>query len=969
PLVNNFNGQEWEGENTAKSLASPEVRTRLVRELLTYVRNATGAGLCLDFEDLPTPEPLFRKPRKGPPRPVPQSPPYAGFLQFVNELSAALKAAKLQLAVNVPFGRAEFPYQAVASVADYVVLVAYDQHWSGGEAGPIAAQPWFGEGLKRAALEIPPEKLVVAMGNYAYDWSEKKAATVLTCEEALRLARNARADWHWDQASLNPSFAYQDGQQRLHQVWLLDATTACNQLAAARAQHARGAALWRLGSEDPTVWRIWRSAIDSDAVQALTHVPVSAQMEFTGSGEVMRVTGAPAPGVREIAFDPQSKQIMSARYSAYPTPYVLHRYGAVPRKIVLTFDDGPDPEYTPAVLDALKEAQAPAVFFIVGLKGEHYPELVDRILAEGHELGNHTFSHPNVSKVPLRQLELELAATQRFLESRTGRQTLLFRPPFGMDTEPRTLEEIQTVEAVSQLGYLTVGMRLDPRDWTGSSPEELVEKTLDAAEDGVGNVVLLHDSGGDRANTVKAVPLLIQELRGRGFEIVSLSTLLGLTRDQLMPPVSAGSLSTWFTRAGFSLITLGVRALELLFFVGILLGLARLAIIGVLAVVEHYRQRHLLFLPDYRPSVAVIVPAYNEEKVVVQTIASLLTADYAGPLEIIVVDDGSKDETCARACEAFMSDPRVKVFSKANGGKAAALNFGIQQTQAEIVVGLDADTVFRPDTISKLVRHFRAPGIGAAAGNAKVGNRLNILTRWQALEYITCQNLDRRAFSLLNCITVVPGAVGAWRRELVLEAGGFTHQTLAEDADLTMAIRRLGYRIVNEDEAIALTEAPDTVRAFIKQRFRWMFGTVQAVFHHRGALFNPRYGALGFVALPNILIFQVFFPLVSPIVDLTLLLSMATWAFEARYHPGHMPSGSWNVLLYYLLFLAVDYLAGLLAFLLEPKEDKKLLVWLFFQRFCYRQLMYYVAIKATVAALRGTAVGWGKLERKATVQA
>jgi cellulose synthase/poly-beta-1,6-N-acetylglucosamine synthase-like glycosyltransferase len=438
-----------------------------------------------------------------------------------------------------------------------------------------------------------------------------------------------------------------------------------------------------------------------------------------------------------------------------------------------------------------------------------------------------------------------------------------------------------------------------------------------------------------------------------------------------MPPVPPDSLwQIWTDRVAFKVLNLAAVIMHWLFLLGIVLGLARLMFIGVLAVYQRWFRRRPVYDPAYSPSVAVVVPAYNEEKVIIQTVASLLACDPSRQFEIIVVDDGSRDNTYYVAKSAFADHPRVRVFTQPNGGKPAALNFGIAQTQAEIVVALDADTVFARDAIALLIRHFADPRVGAVAGNAKVGNRVNLLTRWQALEYITSQNLDRRAFSILNCITVVPGAVGAWRRELIERAGGFDRSTLAEDADLTIAIRKLGYAIVYEDEAVALTEAPDTVRGFIKQRYRWMFGTMQAAWKHADALFRPRYGALGFVALPNVMIFQVFFPLISPVMDLLLVGTLGMTAVNYWYHPvDFSPDSLWRVLFYYALFVAVDYLTAILAFSLEHHEHWSLLIFLFWQRFFYRQLMYYVAIKSTLNSLRGRLVGWGKLERKATVQA
>jgi cellulose synthase/poly-beta-1,6-N-acetylglucosamine synthase-like glycosyltransferase len=371
---------------------------------------------------------------------------------------------------------------------------------------------------------------------------------------------------------------------------------------------------------------------------------------------------------------------------------------------------------------------------------------------------------------------------------------------------------------------------------------------------------------------------------------------------------------------------------------------------------------------NFHQLVSVIVPAYNEERVIAQTIRSLLASDYP-EFEIIVVDDGSTDNTCEVVRNQFSDHTRVALFTKENAGKAEALNFGLRRARGEIIVALDADTMFEPTTISALARRFDDEHVGAVAGNAKVGNRINLITRWQALEYITSQNLDRRAFAQLNCITVVPGAVGAWRRELIQRAGGFTSDTLAEDQDLTLRLRGLGCEIVYEEDAIAWTEAPDTIRSLAKQRFRWSFGTLQCMWKHRDGFLRPRYGTLGLVAMPNVWLFQIFFPLISPVMDLMLIWALVSAALERYQHPQQYSiSNLQQILFYYALFLAVDWLAAAYAFLLERRERWSLLWWLFLQRFGYRQLMYYVMVKSVLAAARGALVGWGKLERKATVE-
>ncbi len=952
PLLNNWNGHEWEGAKLARMLANPAARKRTIEQILAFVERHRYAGISIDFENVP-----------GKAQP--------DFQRFMAELYAVMHPRNLVVSVNVPADDASFDYRRLVGNADYLIVMAYDEHWADGTPGPIASLPWFARVLRARQRDIPADKMIVAIGNYGYDWGPRgQPAEERTFEEAVLIAKESDSKLQLDPASLNATFAYDDDNDRRHHVWLLDAVSAFNQLVTLRSVQPRGVALWRLGSEDPALWQVFGKKAPLDAAQ-LAEIRFAYGVDYEGQGEVLDVTAQPQIGRRIIKFDAQRGLISGERFTAFPSPYVITRHGHGERKVVLTFDDGPDPKFTPLILDALRDAKVPATFFIIGANGQRYPELLRRAVAEGHELGNHTFTHPNISSISPRQLELELSATQHLLASEVGRHSLLFRPPYAVDAEPETIDQIRPIELAAQQGYVVVGMQLDPDDWKRPGTDEIVKRVVDAAESGEGNIVLLHDSGGDRTQTVEAIPRIVAELRQRGFEFVTIAQLLGRNRDAIMPPVPPEEqVRSWFDGAAFAVINWTGAALDWLFVLGIVLGIARLLFVGGLAIYQRWRQRHAVFDPAYAPSLAVVVPAFNEERVIVQTITSLLACESPRSFEIIVVDDGSRDATYRVASEAFRNDPRVRVFTQANGGKPAALNFGFAQTRAEIVVALDADTVFTRDTISKLVRHFQNPQVGAVAGNTKVGNRINLLTRWQALEYITSQNLDRRAFDVLNCITVVPGAVGAWRRELVEAAGGFKNDTLAEDADVTLAIRKGGSVIVYDDEAIALTEAPDTVRGFIGQRYRWMYGTMQAAWKHRDVLFRRRHGALGFVALPNVIIFQVLFPLVSPIMDLLLLGSLGSAAFSHWHHPEEYSADNlWRVLFYYALFVTVDYLAAILAFALERKESWGLLIWLFWQRFFYRQLMYYVAIKSTLTTLKGALVGWGVLERKATVLA
>ena len=952
PLVNNWSGHAWEGEKIAELLARPAARRHLVEVLFDYVRARRFAGVSVDFEEMPRTS-------------------LAALDAFVAELATTFHAAGLRVSISVPAEDPAFDYDGLARSADLVIVMAYDEHWSSGSPGPISSLDWFTRIVRQRARQIPSSKLIVAIGSYAYDWPQHGSAAEKTFGEAAQTAKESKAEIRLDDASLNPTFDCVESDGRTHHVWLLDAVSAFDQMTALAAVRPRGVALWRLGAEDPSIWRFLGAHRPLDEITAseLSAIQYGYDLDYEGSGEILEISARPEAGRREVTFDPALGLITAEHFTTYPSPYVITRHGSAPKKIALTFDDGPDPEYTPEILEILKRQHAPATFFVIGLNGEEHPDLLRREIVEGHEIGNHTFTHPNISSISLAQLRLELSTTQRLFESEIGRGTHLFRPPYAVDAEPQTTDEVRPLEMLKDLGYLTVGMQIDPADWEQPGSDEIVRRALRSAERGEGNVLLLHDSGGGRSQTVEALPALIASLRARGFELVTISGLLGVPRDALMPRVEGDSLATvWANRLAFGLINWLIRAVRVLFLVGIVLGVGRLAVIGTLAAIEHRRSRRATFDPAYAPTVAVIVPAYNEEKVIEKTVVSLLACNRPPDFEILVVDDGSSDATAALARERFAGEPRVRVLTKPNGGKPSALNYGLAHTAAEIVVALDADTVFARDTIAKLVRHFADPKIGAVAGNAKVGNRINLMTWWQALEYVTSQNLERRAFHMLDCISVVPGAVGAWRRSAVEQAGGFTGQTLAEDADLTLALRKLGHSIAYDDEALALTEAPDTVRGFLRQRYRWMFGTLQAAWKHTDALFRPRHGSLGFIALPNIFIFQILFPLISPIVDLMMVTALLSTGFDRWQHSAEASTENlWRVLFYYALFVGVDFLASALAFAFEERESPSLLLWLFWQRFFYRQLMYYVAIRVMLASLRGAAVGWVTIERKATV--
>lgn len=948
PLINNFNSRtsQWDQDLVSSVLSDKSAETTNIASLLNYVKSNNFQGITIDYENIPdTAQPAL--------------------LQYVRDLTSSFHSQGLQVYVAVPLWNDSFDYYDLARSADFLIAMAYDQHWDSSDPGPVASQDWFQGALANFFDRVPPSNAIIALGNYGYDWqNDQSTATTDTFQQALQTASDAKAIVSLDPTALNPTYTYNDTNNQNHYVWYLDAATTFNQKLVADSYKPYGYALWRMGSEDPTVWSVLSGH------PALTTMQYGYDLTYEGTGEILKVVATPAIGQRQITTDPVTGFIDDEKITAFPSAYVIQRSGGVPKNIALTFDDGPDPSYTPQILDILKKYNVPATFFVIGLSAEANPNILRQIYNEGHDIGSHTFTHPNISQVSAGQVDLELTAVERLLESTINHQTLLFRPPYGEDDEPSTPSEAAPLSKTGGLGYYTVGMNVDPGDWSLPGANQIVTTTVSQVESGMGHIILLHDGGGNRSQTVAALPQIIQTLQKDGYRFVAVSNLIGISRDAAMPVTPQKDLGLIMAdNLAFSLISFIYFAAKIFFGLGIILGIARFLFILTLAVIQKIRGRRQKFDNNYQPEVTVILPAYNEEKVIVRSVESLLKSTY-NKLKIIVVDDGSRDRTFQVAKAAFANNRNVAVYTQENNGKAVGLNFGLAKAKSEIIVALDADTLLDRQAISKLVRHFSDPKIGAVAGNAKVGNRINLLTNLQALEYTTGQNLDRRAFDILNCITVVPGAIGAWRKSAINVAGGYSTDTLAEDADLTIRIIKAGYKVVYEEEAIGYTEAPDSIRTFLKQRFRWMYGTIQTVWKNKRVLLNPRYKTLGFVALPNVIIFQILFPLISPFMDLLMLQSIVWVLWQKTQHPSDYPlEGFKSLLFYYALFLAVDYLTSLTAFLLEKKENKLLLVWLVTQRFFYRQLMYYVAVKSVLTAIEGKVVGWGKFARKASVTA
>ena len=972
PLVNNFDGADW--VDISSFLNSEDARSRFRREVAAFLATDKYHGLMIDFEAFP---------KLGQP----------GFLTLLNELAQDLHAKGMKLYVTVPSRNDEWNYAAVAAAADGVVLMNYDEHYPGAEAGPVASQDWFVENLKLAKTRIPADKLICAIANFGYDWVAKPKHGKLppgaadknqSVQEAWLTARDSEADVDFDGDSLNPHISYLDENNRQHDIWFLDAVTALNQMRAAQGLGIQTFALWRLGAEDRSLWRVWDMPGEANASDKLKDVLPGQDVDMEGRGEILSIEARPSDGQRDLTIDKASGLITDESFNTLPEPYRVGRYGFSPNQMAITFDDGPDPQWTPKILDVLKREKVPATFFLIGIQAENFPGVTARIYREGHEIGNHTFTHPDISNVSHRYMQLEVNLTEQLFASRLGMRTILFRPPYSIDAEPDTEDEVRPLEVTQDMGLVTIGDKVDPNDWRRPPAGEIVADVLAhlppcAPNDTrCGNVILLHDGGGDRRQTLEALPAIIEGVRAKGLEIVPLHQLLGKTRADVMPPLTANERwAATLTWVAFWIFGVGINAITWTFLIGDVLMTGRLIFVGAFAIFDRLSS-HDYGTPaerqSYQPPVAVLVPAYNEEKVIVRTVRAVLASTYPN-LRVIMIDDGSRDETLEVTRRAFAAEEasgRVVILTKPNFGKAEALNYGLQHLHDEqIFVGIDADTVIARDAIARMVPHFLNPKVGAVAGNAKVGNRVNLWTRWQALEYITSQNFERRALDTLGAVSVVPGALGAWRTSAVIEAGGYHTDTVAEDADLTMALLRNGYRVEYQDLALAFTEAPVNARGLMRQRFRWSFGILQSVWKHRGTF--ARKGVLGFVALPNIVIFQIILPLVSPLIDLMFAVGVGWYFLQKHFHPESTdPASIQRLIVFFLAFLVIDFIASAIAFLLErrqpdAREDGWLLTQVWLQRFAYRQLFSVVLFRTIKRAFEGQRFAWDKLERTAAM--
>jgi len=953
PLLSNLVDKDtWRPEAVEGLINGPELRQdQFVANLIEALKGMEADGVILDWQQI---DPSYRD----------------NMTAFLKKLAAAMHEETLELWLCVPTGRglAVFDMEDLSRHLDHFVAVLHDENGEYDPAGPIASREFF-EGWLTTLVDGygTPAQWVISLGSYGYDWTAgENRAEFLNFQDVMsRAGRSSLTTCEFTAPSYNPHFVYENSDTE-HTVWFLDAVTFLNQLATGRARQVGGFAISRLGSEDPGIWDALpldtTKPLEQEALTKLETIKPGDAIARIGKGNLITIVDERTEGKRNIAITHEKSTEFQAiaDYQKFPSYLTIMHQGKGPENAAaLTFDDGPDSEWTPQILDILKDKGVSATFFMVGANMEKHPNIVERIVREGHLIGVHTYSHPNIALVSEERAHLELNATQRLVEAITDHSTILFRPPYNADTNPHDAEEIVPIKIAQKMGYITETEDIDPQDWAEPGVPAMLETIKKGRLEG-GNIILLHDAGGDRSQTVEALPKIIEYLQARGDAILPLSEMLDIPSEQLMPvvPQHQQPITRMISESGFTVIHEVTNFFWAFMIVATGLTILKTLVVSWLAIRSRKASDALLLsspsTPETNPPVSVLIAAYNEEKVIRETLLAVLKTRYTGPIEVVVVDDGSTDNTAEIVTAMMAEDDRIRLIQQVNFGKATALRNGIQALRHEIMVSLDADTQFTPDTIGELVRPFADPTVGAVSGRARVGNPKTLFARFQSLEYTCGFNLDRRAYHQLNCITVVPGAVSAFKLSAIRDAGGISTETLAEDTDLTLSLHKCGYKICYTALAVAWTEAPETVGAFAKQRFRWAFGTLQCLWKHRELLFNPKYRALGWFSLPSAWFFNILLVATGSLIDCLLLFSLLVSPANGILY------------FYFLIFLLADLLLASVACRIEKEPLHQ--IWLVLpMRFIYRPVLSFVVTKAIFKAIKGVWVGWGKLDRTASV--
>ncbi|WP_291735876.1 polysaccharide deacetylase family protein, partial [Leisingera sp. F5] len=515
--------------------------------------NAQGA--CLDFTGL--------KPEK-----------FRGLEPLMSRVSGVFRARELTACTVFDGSQTVWKDTDLTALFDQVILKLFHQPWTESVPGPVSPYGWFEDTAAQAVKFIGMDKLVVAIGSFSVEWTSGVSnPETLSFAETMHRIGTAGADLRFSAMASNSMSRYRDAQGRQRKIWMQDAASAYNQLIRLKELGIANVAIWSLGMEDPGIWKILQHQNDGKEVleTALKIVELNNYVNYQGQGAMFRIDQRASGGVRQLAFEAGTRRISNQTYSLLPKPYSIERYGKPDtRKLVLTFDDGPHEKYTKDILDILQQEDVPGSFFVVGTSIMDSPDLVARMMDEGHEIGAHSFSHPRMDLISQTRVDLEFSLLDKILAGAAGRKTMLYREPFQRSGGPISAERVASLEAAEDRGFVIAGMEIVPKDWEGWDSSQIANFVIDQVEQGNGNVILLHDGGQDRTASVNAVRPIIRSLKEKGYEFTTLADLLGTTPAALMPVAEGGSPA--FDRVSFSMVWFAQKSLVFVFWTVLAIG-------------------------------------------------------------------------------------------------------------------------------------------------------------------------------------------------------------------------------------------------------------------------------------------------------------------------------------------------------------------------------------------------------------
>jgi cellulose synthase/poly-beta-1,6-N-acetylglucosamine synthase-like glycosyltransferase/peptidoglycan/xylan/chitin deacetylase (PgdA/CDA1 family) len=915
--------------------------TRMVADLSRLMDAQQAHGLCLDLSGVQDLTP-------------------GTVLKAVRALEARALQAGQQLCLIGIADAAFWGDSRIVDAIDLAVLRAFAEPET--PTSLPSSLRWFRAAMADVGDRIPAEKRVIALGGFGFAWqSGRLEPERLSYAEVMYRMSAGQGSLGFSPEVGSAKIRHLDARRRVNDIWLLDAVTFHNQIS--QLDPGERIAVWPLGYEDPAIWALlergeapWQAAAVLDAP-----IDLGQQLRIEGTGPIAAEVIAAVPGQRTVTQDAATGLITAQAYATIPVPGRIMRGGMGPAgALSLSFEGLPTAAHLPPLLEILAHHNVDATFFVDGRTMLARGEGASLIEAAGHTIGMIvTRAEPTLPSFALGAGLID-NGTQLLIAHETGRRTLFVRERLADDPLPESLDDLAVLVQQRSAGYLPLFAGI-AAPFGPFAPQSFVDRVRgEALADGTDVLTFDLNAGNDR-EVIAVLPAILAGLQDEGFEFGPLRGAAGLSTAQAMPSAAMPA----FLRDALAFLVIGFFLVQLttVFLWLMLIAAARSLIYLGLALLRGTRTA---FDPDFQPPVTVIVPAYNEEKVIEKCLDSILQSDYAN-FTVVVVDDGSTDRTSQIVAQKFGQDERVMLLQEENRGKWHAANFGLSVVETPYFVIADADSLFFPDTVRWLVQQFKDDRVGAVAGLVEVGNHENLLTACQRVEYIVSQSVMRRAYETFEGILVVPGAVGAWRTEAVLRAQAFSGETITEDADLTVAVHRAGYRVRFQEQARSVTEAPATVRAFMRQRLRWTFGMLEVSWKHRGAIAEGR--AVG-LSIIDAIWFGLVSCLLSPLVDVLLLLLLVDAIFLVATG-GEL---SWSgfptvVLLSYFFLTAIDMMNTIAAFWFERRFQWRLLVLVPFLRFGYRQLLYISTIRAIWHALTGHMAGWNKLERTGSVAA